>query len=71
MQTDTACKWLTSGDAAKRSPYSVDRIRQALRSGSLPAERTPSGHYLIAVDDLERWIAASPRGAQAEAQRAQ
>lgn len=70
MDAHNEPRWLTPGDAAKRSPYSVESIRQALRTGELPAERTPGGQYLIAVDDLERWIAASPRGATIEAQRA-
>lgn len=67
MQTDS--RFLTVGDAARRSPYSVDRIRQAVRNGELPAERTPSGQYIIATGDLARWIAGSPRGAAVEAQR--
>lgn len=52
---------LTIGEAAERADCHSETIRRAVRSGELPAhqDRLKSGHpYMIAVDDLERFIEA-------------
>ena len=63
-------KWLSTGEAAKLCSVTPDAVQKWIRSRRLAAQKTPGGHYRIALEDitpfatgagLRRWFPAPPR----------
>ena len=58
-------EFLSCKQAAEASKCSIYRLREAIKSGELKAYR-PGRSYVVAVDDLDRWV----RGHKVKAQKA-
>ena len=66
-------KWLSTGEAAKLCSVTPDAVQKWIRSRRLAAQKTPGGHYRIALEDitpfatgagLRRWFPAPPANAR-------
>ncbi len=57
---------LTTGQAAKVCSVTPDTILKWIRSGRLPARRTPGGHHRIDRRDLERVVGEAQAAPQTE-----
>ena len=54
---DSPARYLTTAEAAEYLRYSrADAFLRAWRQRGLPLFRRPGGHYLIASEDLERFV---------------
>ena len=63
-------KWLSTGEAARLCSVTPDAVQKWIQSRRLAAQKTPGGHYRIALEDitpfatgagLRRWYPAPPR----------
>lgn len=62
-------QWLTTGEAARLCSVERDTVLKWIKRGRTPAARTAGGHYRIAVQDVEKLLAPSPRRQPADAAR--
>ena len=63
MTTDSPTRYLTSREACHRLGYSrPDSFLRAWRTHGLPLYQRPGRHYLVACDDLERFVRRADSG---------